>query len=124
MNPFNNAINELFKIKTQMFRDDSFFEDIECPKCKTRLSDFTDTSFVGCANCYKVFREAVRQSAFRYHGRVEHLGKIPALQIDRASKMKEIERLEKQKAQCVATEDYEQANVLKKKIDLLRSELK
>lgn len=124
MNPFNNAINELYKLKNQMFREASYLEDIECPKCKTRLSDFTDTGFVGCSYCYKVFREAVRQSAFRYHGRVEHLGKVPVVQLDRTQKLKEIEKLEKQKSICVEKEEYDEAKALKKKIDQLRSELK
>jgi len=124
MFPFENAIKDLFNLKSEMFSDHTYFEDVECPKCKTRLSDLKDTAFVGCANCYRVFHEAVRQMAYRYHGRVEHLGKLPKIQLDRASKMKEIERLEKLKKQYADAEDYEQANAMKRKIEQLRSEMK
>ena len=123
MFPFDSVVNNLWNLKSDMFRE-SYLEDIECPRCKSRLSDFKDTSFVGCANCYKVFREAVRQMAYRYHGRVEHLGKIPVVQIDRASKLKEIERLEKLKKQYADAEKYEEANAMKRKIEQLRSEMK
>ena len=123
MIPFDNVINDLLNIKTKMFADSNYFEDIECPVCKSRLSDLQETSFVGCDHCYKVFKEAVRQLAYRYHGRVEHLGKIPVKQVDRAAKLKEIEKLEKLKKQYADAEEYEQANIMKRKIDSLRSEL-
>jgi len=123
MNPFQNAINNLFNFKSDIGLDERFYEDIECPKCKTRLSDLKETSFVGCAYCYKVFKDTVTNLAYRYHGRVEHLGKIPTKQIDRASKLKEIEELEALKKKYVQTEDYEQANICKRKIEKLRSEI-
>ena len=124
MIPFDNVINNLFNLKADMFRDEHFFEDKQCPKCKTRLSDLKETSFVGCDNCYRIFNDTVRQMAYRYHGRVEHLGKIPVKQVDRASKLKEIERLEKLKKQYADAEDYEQANAMKRKIEQIRSEMK
>jgi flagellar assembly protein FliH len=71
---------------------------------------------VGCANCYKVFREAARQLAYRSHGRVEHLGKIPVVQIDRAAKLKEIERLEKLKKQYADADQLEEAIAVKNNI--------
>ena len=123
MNPFENVISDLFNMKNDIFGGERFFEDIECPKCKTRLSDLKETSFVGCAYCYKVFREHIIDMAYRYHGRVEHLGKIPTKQIDRKAKLKEIEELEKLKQKYVSVEDYDQANVCKRKIEKLRSEL-
>ena len=124
MFPFDNVVKDLFNLKTDIFRDQTLFEDIECPKCKTRLSDLQEMSFVGCAHCYKVFHEAVRQMAYRYHGRVEHLGKVPVIQIDRATKMKEIERLEKLKKQYADAEDYDNANLMKRKIEQLKGEMK
>lgn len=120
---FDNVVNNLWNLKSSMLRE-TMLEDIECPICKSRLSDLKDTSFVGCSNCYKVFREAVRQLAYRYHGRVEHLGKLPVVQIDRTAKLKEIDRLEKLKKQYADADEFEQAKAIKRKIDQLRSELK
>lgn len=123
MIPFNNVINNLFNLKNEFFPDEYMFEDKQCPRCKTRLSDLKETSFVGCEHCYKMFNDAVRQIAYRYHGRVEHLGKVPMRQVDRATKIKEIERLEKLKKQYADNEEYEQANAMKRKIEQLRGEL-
>lgn len=125
MFPFDNVVNNLFNLKSEMlFGDNNYFEDKQCPKCKTHLSDLKETSFVGCEHCYRVFNDTIRQMAYRYHGRVEHLGKIPVKQVDRASKLKEIERLEKLKKQYADAEDYEQANAMKRKIEQIRSEMK
>ena len=123
MFPFDNVINDLFNLKTEMGIEEELFRDVECPKCKTRLSDLKETSFVGCAYCYKVFKDTIHDMAYRYHGRVEHLGKIPTKQIDRNAKLKEIEDLEVLKKKYADEEDFEQAGAIKRKIEKLRSEL-
>ena len=131
MFPFNNAVNSLFGFKSEfdeLFGDNSFSgnfvkNDIICPKCKTRLSDVEETMFVGCTNCYKLFKDLIDRSAYRYHGRLGHIGKVPSRAVTKAEKIREIEVLENQKSQAVAKEDYTLADTLKKKIEQLRSEL-
>lgn len=129
MIPFDNTVNQLHS----MFGDNPMQninvstpyneEDIVCPKCKTSLAELRSSLMPGCPYCYKAFRDAVRGIVYRYHGKLEHLGKVPVRQVTKAEKLKEIESLEELKKQAVANEDYSNADALKRKINALRSEL-
>lgn len=126
MFPFDNAVNSLFGFKNEfdeLFSNGYAFEDVTCPKCKSRLSDVQETMMVGCSYCYKLFKDTIDRMAYRYHGKLGHVGKVPSRAVTRAEKMRELEALENQKKQAAAKEDYELANTLKKKIEQLRSEL-
>ena len=98
-------------------------EDRICPKCKTRESDVKETGTVGCANCYKVFRDTVSRTAYRYHGRLEHLGKVPVKHVSKAEKEREIEELHRLMVECASKEDFEGASAYKRKIESLKGEL-
>lgn len=49
--------------------------ELECPVCHTRLSDVVETRYVGCSECYKVFRGQVLNNIQEMHGTRKHLGK-------------------------------------------------
>lgn len=129
MIPFDNTVNQLHNMfggnSMQNFNSvaDYSEEDVVCPKCKTSLAELRETLAPGCPYCYKAFRDAVRGIVYRYHGKLEHFGKVPARQVTKAEKLKEIETLEELKKQAVASEDYGGADALKRKIEALRSEL-
>lgn len=53
-----------------------------CPECGTALSEFQSTGLVGCAYCYKVFRDEILPSLTGYQVGVSHEG--AALVQDRA----------------------------------------
>lgn len=45
--------------------------------CGTRLADILNGE-IGCANCYKIFKEEMEDSIKRYHGgEIKHVGKRP-----------------------------------------------
>lgn len=93
-----------------------------CPICKTQKSDFLDTLFVGCSNCYKVFCEDVERLVQNYHGSCEHVGKVPERVSSALATRQEIERLERMKQQAVLNEDYLLADTLLQKIKSLKGE--
>lgn len=124
-NPFDKVASDLFKMKSEIEQD--YYEqrnNITCKYCKTRLEDFLDTGFVGCARCYDVFKNYARELALDIHGRVGHNGKVPKIEITKASKKRELERLIREKDIAAKKEDYDLAKELKIKIDRLREELK
>ena len=121
--PLDDAVHKLHNMDFFFGDSSPYLEDRICPVCKSHESDVTDTSFVGCPNCYKVFRDACSRIAYRYHGRIEHFGRVPSKQITKSQKKKEIEELEKLMYECANRQDYEQAQILKRKVDALRSEL-
>jgi len=121
--PLNNAIHKLHNMDLYFGDSNVYLEDKVCPKCKTRESDVQETSFVGCAHCYKVFRDTVSRIGYSYHGRLDHLGKVPSKAITKSQKLKEIEELEKLMYESAERQDYEAAQNYKRKIEGLRSEL-
>lgn len=49
--------------------------ELECPVCHTRLSDVADGEYVGCSECYNVFRSQVLKNISEMHGTRKHIGK-------------------------------------------------
>ena len=100
-----------------------FEEDRMCPSCKTHESDIRETGEVGCANCFKVFRDLVSRQAYKIHGRLEHLGKVPVKVVSKAEKQKEIQALREKMQKCVEAEDFEGASIFKRQIESLKEDM-
>ena len=98
-------------------------KDIFCKKCKRSLSDFLDTGFVGCAECYNSFKNQALELARDYHGRLKHVGKVPRAEVTKSAKKRELERLMREKDEAAKREDYIRANELKMQIERLREEI-
>ncbi len=122
--PFENATNNLKSLKEPMMQEELLFsEDLTCKCCKTRLSDFLETGYVGCAECYKLFEKDVMQMLYQFHKAVKHTGKKPDRVISKAKKQQEIEKLLKMQAEASANEDYILAQQIKEKVEQLRREI-
>ncbi len=103
-----------------------------CPRCQTSFSDFKTSGFAGCSNCYEAFYPAMRQIIKRIHGSNVHTGAknqgsaqigAPAaspvhtrLDIDR-----ELVKLKDALRDAVHKEAYEQAAILRDKIQDMES---
>ncbi|MBQ9790782.1 MAG: UvrB/UvrC motif-containing protein [Clostridia bacterium] len=98
------------------------FEDRMCPMCKTHESDIKETGVVGCVNCFKVFRDTISRAAYKIHGRLEHLGRVPQKIVSEAEKEREIQELRVKMQECAAKEDFEGANAYKRKIEQIKGE--
>ncbi len=122
--PFENATNELGKLKESLSQEKLFFaEDLTCKCCKTRLSDFLETGYVGCAECYKLFEKDILQMLYNFHKSVKHTGKKPERVVSKAKKQQEITRLLDLQAKAAAEEDFILAQSIKEKIDAIRREI-
>ena len=126
-NPFDKVANDLFKMKSEIEQD--YYGQMQrkticCKYCKTTLDDFLDTGFVGCARCYDAFKVYAKGLALDIHGRDNHIGKIPKIELTKAAKKRELERLIREKDIAAKQEDYDLAKELKIKIDRIREELK
>jgi len=124
-NQFEKIATELSKFKFDV--DDDFRytkSSVVCKNCGTTLQDFLDTAFVGCTKCYEMFKQYAINSAIDFHGRANHIGKVPKIEQTKASKKRELERLIREKELAAKAEDYILANELKVKIARLREELK
>ena len=121
--PFENAVNELDKMKESLQQEKIFFEELSCPYCKTRISDLLETGYVGCSECYNVFGEEVLNMIYNFHKANKHVGKKPEKQASKARKQKEIEELLVKQAEASKNEDYLLAQSIKEQVEKLRSEL-
>jgi protein arginine kinase activator len=112
-----------------------------CPGCHMRRSDFKKTSRLGCAECYTAFAADLAPLIASMHKGERHVGKrppgggaspagvpaIPAPAPPPASPVAPVgptpEQLQKQLAEAIATENYEEAARLRDQIRLLEEVL-
>lgn len=50
---------------------------VVCPSCGTKLDDFLNSSFVGCAKCYDSFDADIERVVSTIHGKCTNVGKVP-----------------------------------------------
>ena len=121
--PYENALNSLDNVKNQWNNDFNKPKQVLiCPECKTTVDDFLTTGFVGCANCYNVFKDHL--FALDIHGRAMHIGKVPKIEASKAAKKREIEKFTKLEASAVASKNYIMAEEYKNRIIALQGELR
>lgn len=121
--PFDNAVHDLYKMRDVFDSDQKRNKRKTCAFCKTEQEDYEDTYFVGCPACYNTFNEEIKQACINVHGAKKHVGKVPEKFKTMAGKQAEILELESQKQRAVEREDYELANMLKKKIAKIKGEI-
>ena len=99
--------------------------ETKCPVCGASFSDIAQTGKVGCAECYKTFKNELLPYLKRVHGSIKHSGKIPS----RAPLMvkpetETVDSLKLELNRLVSEENYEQAAVIRDKIRKLEEEKK
>ena len=90
-----------------------------CEGCGITFDQIVRTGKVGCDRCYDTFYEQLIPSLQRLHGKAKHMGKIPAEKEkvrQKISKQNELEKLKADMAECIQTQDFEQAAVLRDRI--------
>lgn len=98
--------------------------DKVCPECGTRLSQFYQTSMLGCPNCYKAFEREITLALKKIQGGVSHTGKTPyETELDK-SLLSEYQILIKDKEQAIIDQQFDKANALAEQILELSEELK
>ena len=101
----------------------------KCPVCGLAWREFQETGKLGCAACYKTFREELLPLLKQLHGSQQHQGKEPALETAAAkqpggeeSPEKVIKKLEQELKEAVQKEEYEKAALLRDRIQALKKQ--
>ncbi len=97
--------------------------DIVCFQCGTTYDDFREAGLLGCASCYRAFREPLDGVLKRIHGQTQHIGRVPVSPDENVTVKMQIERLRQELSVAISQEEYEQAAALRDKIRLLKSEI-
>lgn len=90
-----------------------------CPKCGVAFSDFGKAGRLGCGNCYRVFKDQLRDLLRKIHGSDMHRGKIPPAYGDVMKPIREEKRLEEELKKAVESENFEMAAQIRDKIKAL-----
>lgn len=103
--------------------DVNYLEEKVCSKCNTSLTEFLRSGIVGCATCYKVFENEIKNKLLQKQGSINHVGKVSLKHTSKIKTKELIEQLEKEKEKAAEEENYILAEDLKNKIEKLKGEL-
>jgi protein arginine kinase activator len=94
-----------------------------CPACGTRLSRVLEQGVVGCTQCYTSFSEDIQNTLEGLHRALQHKGKAPRTNDDRARMRAELQAKRALLRSMLRAERYEEAAALRDTIKNLESGL-
>lgn len=95
-----------------------------CSYCGSSFNDIVNTGRVGCANCYDKFEDRLAPGIEKLHGRAKHVGKNVTYTEEKEEQkpVSEIDGLKSQLKQAIKEQRFEDAAVLRDKINELGKE--
>ena len=91
--------------------------DLKCKNCGFTYSNFKETGFLGCSQCYSFFRKMLEPLLKKIHGSSKHIGKFPQeKREEKEEKALDIQLLREKLKEAVAKEEFEEAARLRDKI--------
>lgn len=96
--------------------------ELVCPQCSWRESQLNSSGRLGCENCYKVFSSLLNDALKKMHHGSSHVGKQPSGKgTELGAWHCELARLQKRLQQAIAEENYEEAAILRDKVNDLKA---
>lgn len=97
-----------------------------CPVCSASIREIADAGKVGCAECYRTFREELSPTIRRIHGSVSYKGAAPetgsAPETEpKTEAVSEADTLRAELYEAIKTEDFERAAELRDRIRALEN---
>lgn len=99
------------------------FAALTCEQCGMTYAEFQKCGMLGCANCYKTFKQPLDSLLQRIHGNTQHAGRIPGGVRSGVSIRMNIDRLKQRLRKAIDDEEYEQAAKLRDSIRALNAQL-
>lgn len=87
-----------------------------CSGCGSTLSDIQKRGRLGCAECYRTFRDLLLRPLKEIHGSNTHTGKIPKRIGKGIAKLNEIDKLKDELSRAVLDQNFEKAAELRDRI--------
>ncbi len=95
----------------------------KCSFCGINLNSIKSTGQLGCANCYKEFKDEITPIIKALHGSIKHVGKVPVISCEDIKIEKEIRDLEHRLREEIIVENFEEAARLRDTIKRLQKKL-
>ena len=92
---------------------------VKCGNCGLTYDHFKESGYFGCAYCYQAFKDHIRELILEIERGSVHKGKMPKKFAKLYLLKKEVQFLRNQLKKSVFTENYEQADKIKKKLEKL-----
>ena len=97
-----------------------------CTYCGSSFNDIINSGKVGCANCYDKFEDKLSPSIEKLHGKTKHIGKSVTYteETEKApeAEISEEEKLKEELKKAVQEQRFEDAAVIRDKINALHGE--
>ena len=93
----------------------------QCPSCGLKFIDYRNTTRLGCANDYQVFRDELLPLLESIHGEKQHSGKIPKRFPENRQIQLELSRLRQELTEAITKEEYDTAARLRDDIRQLEA---
>ena len=94
--------------------------DVGCPSCGMTRAELKKRSRLGCPACYQAFAQDIEPMLRDMQGGDRHVGKTPAV----ARVQAELDELDRSLADAVRDQRFEQAAILRDRINELRGDRK
>ena len=98
--------------------------DKVCSVCGRRLSEFYNTGYLGCENCYRDFETEIVSTLKKIQGGVFHVGKKPELTGIEKELLSDYRAYQKEKEKAVIEQRFQDIAKLNKLIAEISEELK
>ncbi|NOS71662.1 MAG: excinuclease ABC subunit B [Verrucomicrobia bacterium] len=95
--------------------------DVKCPACGFTQVDFKKSGRLGCPECYVTFAEGLESLLKSMHKGTKHTGKVPNHLRQKRDLSEQLNALNKKLAKAIATENFEQAALLRDEIKQLNT---
>lgn len=109
------------KSKKPVQEDPEEISGRQCSACGLKFIDYRNTTRLGCAHDYQVFREELLPLLESIHGEKQHSGKIPRRFPENRQIQQELARLRRELTEAVGKEQYEAAARLRDDIRRLET---
>lgn len=83
--------------------------EITCPRCGETYAEFQKSGTLGCAECYRAFRQELTPLITRVQGRSQHAGRKPPVSEEEQARQSQMEQLRARMEAAVAEENFEEA---------------
>ncbi|MEK6646863.1 MAG: UvrB/UvrC motif-containing protein [Candidatus Firestonebacteria bacterium] len=101
----------------------------KCNNCGFTNVDFKKIGYLGCSECYRVFRKTLMPLLNKIHGDNLHIGKFPSRVLDKtidktikeARENKRLKKLQLELQNAITQEQFEDAAILRDKIKSLEN---
>ena len=97
---------------------------VRCTRCGISFEEIARSGKVGCADCYKQFRDKLAPTVERLHGKADHMGKTPHTKQAVPQEKSRLEQLREQLAKAIEAQEFEQAAILRDTIREMEGQAK